>query len=104
MNCNICELRCCLNGDSFGRCGMYQVLDEKITPRYNNQLSSVSVGRVEDVPLLHYYPGALTLLIGTVSCNFDCYYCENSRIARQAGDKIFRYSLTPQEVINKAKQ
>ncbi|MDD5499204.1 MAG: radical SAM protein, partial [Dehalococcoidales bacterium] len=104
MNCNICELRCNLHEGYYGRCGMYQEVDGVVAPRYQNQLSSISVGRVEDVPLLHYYPGALTLLIGTVSCNFDCYYCENSRIARQSGDKIFRYSLTPDEVIKKAIQ
>jgi pyruvate formate lyase activating enzyme len=104
MHCKVCELHCHLSEDYFGHCGMYVVKDGEVVPRYENQLSSFTVARVEDVPLLHYYPGLLTLTLGTVSCNFDCYYCVNSRIACKTGDKVFRYSFTPQEIVDKAKQ
>ncbi|MDY6911669.1 MAG: radical SAM protein, partial [Chloroflexota bacterium] len=40
---------------------------------------------------------------GTVSCNFDCGYCLNSHTVGDSGNDIFRYHLTPAEMVNKAK-
>ncbi len=102
MRCGICELRCEISSGTYGRCGMYCLKGGEIFPRFENQVSSFSVGRIEDVPILHFYPGSLTLLVGTVSCNFDCAYCENSYIAREPGENLFRYRLTPEELVKKA--
>ncbi len=103
MKCSICELRCDVTETFFGRCGMYVLNETEIVPRFENQISSFTVGRIEDVPILHYYPGSLTLLAGTVSCNFDCPYCENSYIARESWEKLFRYQISPRELVQKAR-
>lgn len=103
MECTVCERRCDISADKYGYCGMYRLQDGRVVPRFENQVSSISIGRIEDVPMVHYYPGSLTLLSGTVGCNFDCKYCSNSKIARGSFENIFRYQITPQELVLKAK-
>lgn len=102
MQCNICELKCDITAKNYGRCAMYSLKDNEVVPRYENQVSSFTIGRIEDVPILHHYPGSLTLLLGTASCNFDCAYCENSYISREKIENLFRYRLTPEELVKKA--
>ncbi len=81
---------------------MYRFNGDKIIPRYDNQISSFSVGRIEDVPVFHYHPGSLTLLTGTTNCNFDCGYCLNSHTLSSGEDSQFRYGLNPTELVAKA--
>jgi AmmeMemoRadiSam system radical SAM enzyme len=81
---------------------MYRLKGDTVIPRYDNQISSFSVGRIEDVPVFHYRPGSLTLLTGTTSCNFDCSYCLNSHTLKSGEDSPFRYSLNPTELVTKA--
>ena len=102
MRCEVCELRCEISNEYFGRCGMYCLKDGQVSPRYDDQVSSFTVSRIEDVPILHFYPGSLTMTVGTASCNFDCAYCENSYIAREPAKALFRYRLTPEELVKKA--
>jgi pyruvate formate lyase activating enzyme len=103
MKCNYCENRCDVGNDNHGICAMYSLGDNGIVPRYKNQVSSITIGHIEDVPILHYYPGSLTLLMGTVGCNFDCRYCQNSPVARVYDTNHFRYELSPQQLVSKAK-
>ncbi len=103
MRCEICELNCEIDGLHHGHCGMYSLRGGEVVPRYRNPISSFTVGRIEEVPILHFYPGSLTLLVGSVSCNFDCSYCVNSHIARVPSENLFRYRMSPQELVNKAK-
>lgn len=103
MRCEICELGCEITAENYGRCRMYCLKEGVVVPRYENQVSSFSIGHIEDVPILHFYPGGLALLVGTTSCNFDCSYCENSYIARGSGENLFRHRLAPEELVSKAK-
>lgn len=102
MKCDICELMCELGPDSHGRCGMYRALQDSVVPLHHDQLSAFSIGRIEDVPLLHFHPGSITLLIGTVGCNFDCSYCTNSYLARCTDDSAFRFRMSPDQLVAKA--
>ncbi|MBN1643353.1 MAG: radical SAM protein [Dehalococcoidales bacterium] len=102
MECSYCENRCDIGDGNHGICAMYSLGDYGIVPRYKNQVSSITIGRIEDVPVMHYYPGSLTLLMGTVGCNFDCRYCQNSPVARIYDKDHFRYELSPQQLVNKA--
>jgi pyruvate formate lyase activating enzyme len=52
---------------------------------------------------LHFYPGSLTLLMGTVGCNFDCDYCQNSPVTRNYTSAHFRYQMPPRQLVQKAR-
>ena len=70
-------------------------------PSYKNQVSAFSIGYIEDVPIFHFYPGSLTLTLGTVGCNFDCSYCMNSYVVAGSADRTFRHCLNPKSWLKK---
>ena len=101
MECNYCENKCNIDERNHGICAMYSLGEDGIIPRHKNQVSTITIGRIEDVPILHFYPGSLTLLMGTVGCNFDCPYCQNSPVARSYDNNHFRFEFTPEQLVNK---
>ena len=103
MECEFCEIRCDISPNTCGRCGMYLNENGSIQPRYQNQLSTISIGRIEDIPILHFYPDTVTLLIGTIGCNFDCKYCLNYQTTKSNLDDIYRLNIKPEDIIKKAK-
>jgi pyruvate formate lyase activating enzyme len=44
--------------------------------------SSLAVNPVEKKPFYHFYPGSLTLTVGSWSCNFGCPWCQNWDISK----------------------
>jgi pyruvate formate lyase activating enzyme len=82
---------------------MYANLNGSIKPKYSNQITTIAIGRIEDVPVLHFYPDTLTLLLGTAGCNFDCDYCLNYQTARGNPGSLFRYNIASKDIIRKAK-
>jgi len=81
---------------------MYHLKNGRPAMRYENRIATFSIGRIEDVPVLHFNPGSLTLVFGTASCNFDCSYCLNSYTLKRDGNEALQYHLTPQELLQKA--
>jgi pyruvate formate lyase activating enzyme len=56
------------------------------------------VDPVEKKPLYHFYPGSKTLSLGSIGCNLDCKFCQNSSISRSVDDSVLvKYS--PLEVV-----
>lgn len=103
MNCDICENGCKIENELFGRCGMYKFVNGRVEERFKSPLSMINVGYVEEAPFYHFYPGSRSLLLGTVSCNFDCKYCSNVYPARKSVEDLFIYHLTSSDVALKAK-
>lgn len=81
--CNICELRCRLDGRRTGICGLYQFNGEQIVERFPDHYLVVCPISIETMPILHYRPGAKFLQISTTGCNFNCPGCISTVLVRE---------------------
>jgi len=104
LQCNYCELHCEITEKIFGRCGMYVMENNTIKERFPFSLTSMFVSHIESVPFYHAYPGSRSMIIGTMGCNFDCKYCSNAYVARSTPEELYKYELTPKDLIKKAQQ
>lgn len=43
-------------------------------------------------------------MIGSAGCNFDCRYCSNSYVARENPEKVFKYTMKPEQIVVKCRQ
>jgi pyruvate formate lyase activating enzyme len=78
------------------------VKGELITLNYG-LFSSLSNNPIEKKPLFHYFPASRALTIGSVSCNFDCPWCQNWTISKVYPGKMKpkRY-LSPKDLVEMA--
>lgn len=112
MKCPNCEFHCTLTKSWSGKCGMYRINNgegnlKKIENKFYTDylISEFSSTWIESVPMFHYKPGVTVLNIGTISCNFDCKYCLNERLARVApehSDIINLFNEPPERLIKRA--
>ncbi len=110
--CPYCELHCSLTEDWSGICGMYKIERINNHPEIINrlyadhQITEFYRSWIESVPMFHYKPGSMVANIGTISCNYDCKYCLNERLARVSPDDMTKtniYSEPPEILIKRAK-
>jgi pyruvate formate lyase activating enzyme len=82
IRCNVCERRCLIVPGSLGWCRTRENRDGTLMTLIYGAASSVAVNPIEKKPFYHFYPGSLTLTIGSWSCNFGCPWCQNWDISK----------------------
>lgn len=100
LTCDICPHDCLISSDSFGRCGVIQNKNSKLTNAYAGHCSNISVEPIEKRPFFHVVPGSKFLSVGLLGCNFVCKYCMNHRVSQQTDGKSTFYS--PPELVKLA--
>ncbi len=108
MKCTNCEYNCELSENWSGICNMYRVNDSKIENRFYSEylISEFYRTWIESVPMFHFMPGIVIINVGTISCNFDCKYCLNERLARvnpSNSERINLYPENPERLLRRAK-
>ncbi|MCK4233148.1 radical SAM protein, partial [candidate division WOR-3 bacterium] len=73
------------------------------TVAYSNPCS-VHIDPIEKKPLFHFLPNTKVLSIATAGCTFRCKYCQNWEISQFKPEETVNYHLSPQDVVNLAKQ
>jgi pyruvate formate lyase activating enzyme len=86
--CLTCERRCLLADGQVGWCRTRQNLDGTLYTLIYGLVSSLSCNPIEKKPLYHFYPGSLALTAGSLSCNFDCPWCQNWHISKDTPPAI----------------
>jgi pyruvate formate lyase activating enzyme len=86
VRCLTCERRCVLAEGQVGWCRTRQNWDGKIHTLIYGLVSSLSCNPIEKKPLYHFYPGSVALTAGSLSCNFDCPWCQNWDISKRPPD------------------
>ncbi|MEN6390065.1 MAG: radical SAM protein [Syntrophomonas sp.] len=106
MRCNYCEWRCELSRDKHGACKMYYEDDGRIAELFPNRWCTCGISKVESIPFYHAYPGSKSMVIGTAGCNFDCRYCSNAFVAKEAPARQQEgmFEFTPQELVKMAEK
>ena len=84
VRCLTCERRCLLADGQVGWCRTRQNRDGTLHTLIYGLVSSLSCNPIEKKPLYHFYPGSVALTAGSLSCNFDCPWCQNWHISKQA--------------------
>ncbi len=82
IRCNACERRCLVIAGGFGWCRTRANRAGKLVTLVYGAVSSIAVNPIEKKPFYHFYPGSLTLTMGSWSCNFGCPWCQNWDISK----------------------
>ncbi len=85
VRCLTCERRCLLSERQEGWCKTRENRNGVLVTKTYGNASSIAVNPIEKKPLFHFYPGSLTLTVGSWSCNFACPWCQNWEISKQIG-------------------
>jgi pyruvate formate lyase activating enzyme len=67
-----------------GWCRTRENRNGTLTTLIYGAVSSLSCNPIEKKPLYHFYPGSVALTAGSLSCNFDCPWCQNWHISKKA--------------------
>lgn len=80
IQCLCCQHKCVIPLGKLGRCrargNINGIPFSPIWGRY-----TVAVDPIEKKPLYHFLPGTKVLSYGTVGCNFNCQFCQNSSLS-----------------------
>jgi pyruvate formate lyase activating enzyme len=122
VKCKVCAHYCVIPPGKRGFCRTRENIDGQLyTLVYGAAIHGGSNDPVEKKPLYHFYPGSTTFSIATIGCNFRCKHCQNWDISQAFPDKdgvgaefsaqdaenastLRLSSLTPEEVVNRAKR
>ncbi len=102
VRCLTCERRCEIAAGGLGWCKTRRCQDGVLVTLIYGAISSLSANPIEKKPLYHFHPGTLALTSGSLSCNFDCPWCQNHGISKRApGDGQSVY-MSPENFVQRA--
>ncbi len=102
VQCELCPNRCILKEGQRGICNVRENISGKLYSLVYGKPVTIAVDPIEKKPLYHFLPGAQAFSLATAGCNLDCKYCQNWDIAHRAPEDVQSYSMTPQQVVDKA--
>jgi len=105
MECNYCERFCEIPEENSGYCKMYRNVNGQILENYPDAYLNVYPVSSESIPLLHFHPNSIFLLISTIGCNFACGGCisEFQTIRKGTLQEVLTH-YTPEEILALARE
>ena len=100
IRCLTCERRCEIDVGGYGWCRTRRNRDGQLETLIYGAVSSLSANFIEKKPLYHFHPGTCALTSGSLSCNFDCPWCQNASISKVASGAL-RF-LSPEDFVRQA--
>jgi pyruvate formate lyase activating enzyme len=94
VRCLTCERRCLLPPAGLGWCRTRRNDDGVLVTLAYGAISSLSANPIEKKPLYHFHPGSVALTAGSWGCNFNCPWCQNWDISKQAPPERPAYTLS----------
>ncbi len=104
LKCRLCNHECIISDGKTGFCKVRQNENEILYSTNYASASSVAVDPIEKKPLYHFYPGSLSLSLGSIGCNFSCTYCQNWVISQTYRDEIGIRNIFPDKAIKLAQE
>ncbi|MEW5822108.1 MAG: AmmeMemoRadiSam system radical SAM enzyme [Cyanobacteriota bacterium] len=104
IKCEICPNSCVVSSGGTGKCKVKRNIEGEYYTIVYSRPAVIQIDNVEKAPLYHFMPNAKMLSIATAGCNLTCKYCQNWQFSQSSPDQIKSFDLTPQQVVNKAKQ
>ncbi|MFA5331018.1 MAG: radical SAM protein [Methanoregula sp.] len=105
MECSYCERTCDIPENTNGYCRMYRNEQGTIQENYPDAYLNIYPVSSESIPMLHFYPNRIFLLISTIGCNFACNGCISEFQTIRPGNlqEILTHH-TPEEILAIAKE
>lgn len=104
VQCSLCPHNCKINLGNRGICGVRKNEDGKLYSLIYGSCSSVADDPIEKKPLYHFYPGSISLSLGSVGCNLRCDHCQNYGISAAHPEKMLLNEILPEKAVELAKQ
>ncbi len=107
IQCLTCERKCKLSQEKLGYCQTRKNIGGKVYSIVYGCIPALSFNPIEKKPLFHFYPGTTAITIGTYSCNFSCFWCQNhhlshpSKLIESKINEVKEY-LSPESLIDMA--
>ncbi|MEA2063390.1 MAG: AmmeMemoRadiSam system radical SAM enzyme [Gemmatimonadota bacterium] len=92
LHCLLCPHSCKISEGKVGLCGVRRHENGRLVSLTYEKVTSFSLDPIEKKPLYHFHPGMDILSVGTVGCNFKCFFCQNWEIS-QAGATLHTLSV-----------
>ncbi len=103
VKCNACAQECVLSSGKVGLCGVRKNIKGELFSLIYGKLIAQHVDPIEKKPLFNFLPGTWVYSIGTVGCNFKCWWCQNYDISQILDEKqIIGKNTKPEEVVEEA--
>jgi pyruvate formate lyase activating enzyme len=102
IRCLTCERRCEIPAGGLGWCKTRRYQDGVLVTLIYGAISSLSANPIEKKPLYHFYPGTLALTSGSLSCNFDCPWCQNHEISKTVPREGRAAYMSPEGFVQRA--
>ncbi|MDP3143727.1 MAG: AmmeMemoRadiSam system radical SAM enzyme [Candidatus Omnitrophota bacterium] len=104
VHCLLCPRKCVIPDKQRGFCGVRENRKGTLYTLVYAEAVAVHIDPIEKKPLFHVLPGADAFSIATVGCNLRCKFCQNWQISQAKPGEVKSVYLTPQEVVEKARQ
>ncbi len=104
VECGICPRHCRVTDLERGYCGTRENHGDVYRTLVYGVACALNIDPIEKKPLFHFHPGTTALSLATAGCNVNCKFCQNWEISQSRPEQTDNYSLTPDEVIELAKQ
>jgi pyruvate formate lyase activating enzyme len=104
MVCTLCPNGCRTKPGETGKCRVRGNRGGRYLSLCYGRPCVLALDPVEKCPLFHFSVPAPALSIATAGCNLFCLYCQNWQFSQKSTAETRHFSLTPEEVINKARQ
>lgn len=104
VRCGLCERHCVIFPGGLGFCKTRQNQDGELYTLQYGLSSGISSNPIEKKPFYHFWPGSLSLTIGSWSCNYLCPWCQNAHISKVPPDPIRSEYLSPERFVELVKE
>ena len=96
--CLTCERRCKIENGKTGFCQTRINKNGEIFTLVYGLIPAISFNPIEKKPLYHFYPGSTALTIGTYSCNFSCFWCQNHHLSKTNPLKAIQFATSDEYI------
>lgn len=104
IKCLLCPKECLIKNGEVGFCRARKNINNKLYSLIYAKISSSGFDPIEKKPLYHFLPGSSVLSLGTVGCNFICFFCQNWTISQGNIENIPVENLSPEKAVQLALQ
>jgi pyruvate formate lyase activating enzyme len=102
VRCELCPHLCLLRDGEIGVCGVRRNTSGSLESLNYGRVSVAAVDNIEKKPIFHFRPGSTLLSVGTIGCNLDCDYCQNSQLARGEPGRVPWTYYSPRAMVEEA--
>ena len=103
LRCEVCQWRCILQPDEYGRCGVRKREGDAIIALSDGMISAATIGPIEDYGFRHFFPEAMVFAVGGWGSPFPAHH-DHIHHARLPDDPAKQRALDPERVVKFAQE